>query len=82
MAEAKEQAEQLRKDYKEVFESESGRRVLEDLKKICYFYGTTIHVHPHIMANYEGQRNVVLHILTKLKLNVEKLKELQNARQG
>jgi hypothetical protein len=80
VAEPKEKAEQLRKDYQSVFNTEAGKRVLEDLKRTCFYYGPTIHAQPHIMAYNEGQRNVVLHIETKLKLTAEKLKELENER--
>jgi len=80
MAEAIEKAEQLRKDYQSVFNSESGKNVLEDLKKVCFYYDTTINEMPHIMAFNEGQRGVILHIQTKLKLTLEKIKELENDR--
>jgi len=80
VAEISEKAEQLRKDYQNVFNSESGKRVLENLKKICFYYDTTINGTPHIMSFNEGQRAVILHIETKLKLTAEKLKELENDR--
>ena len=80
MAEVEEQAAQLRKDYQSVFGTEAGQRVLEDLKKTCFYYSPTIHEIPHIMAYQEGQRNVMIHIETKLKLTAIKLKELQNDR--
>jgi hypothetical protein len=80
MAEAIEKAEQLRKDYQTVFNSEAGQRVLEDLRKTCFYYDTTLNELPHVMAHSEGLRNVVLHIETKLKLTPDKLKELQSER--
>ena len=80
MAEQEEKSEQLRKDYMEVFKSEAGQRVFEDLKQVCFFYDTTIHQIPHIMAHQEGLRTVILHIDGKLKLTAIKLKELQDAR--
>jgi len=82
MADAKAKAEQLRKDYQSVFKSEEGQRVLEDLKLTCFYHSPTIHEMPHIMAYQEGQRNVILHIETKLKLTANKLKELENERQS
>ena len=81
MAEPKEVAEQLRKDYQSVFNSEEGQRVLEDLRKTCFYYTPTLDQMPHVMAYNEGQRNVMLHIETKLKLSAVKIKELQNERQ-
>jgi hypothetical protein len=80
MAEVQEVAEQLRKDYQTVFNSEEGQRVLEDLKKTCFFYSSTIDSTPHVMGFNEGQRTAMLHIDTKLKLSVLKIKELQNER--
>lgn len=80
MAEPQEVAEQLRKDYKTVFLSEAGQRILDDLKKVCYFNDTTLNEFPHIMSFNEGSRSVILHIETKLKLTAIKLKELQNER--
>jgi hypothetical protein len=73
-------AEQLRKDYTEVFNTEAGMRVFEDLKRTCFYYTPTLDVMPHVMAYNEGQRNVLLHIETKLKLSAVKLKELENER--
>ena len=80
MPEAKEIADQLRLDYKTTFESESGRRVLDDLKNTCFYNNSTINESSNVMAWAEGQRNVVLHIHTKLNLTHEKLKELENER--
>ena len=80
MAEPIEVAEQLRKDYQTVFSSEEGQRVLEDLKKTCFYYSPTVHEIPHFMAAQEWQRLVMLHIETKLKLDSKKLKELDNER--
>lgn len=82
MADAKDKAEQLRKDYQSVFNSESGQRVLEDLKQTCFYYSPTLNEVAHIMSANEGQRLVILHIETKLKLTSDKLKELQNERQS
>lgn len=80
MPEPQEQAEQLRKDYSTVFKSEAGERVLIDLKKTCFYDSPTIHDSNNHFAFNEGSRSVVLHILNKLKLSAEKLKELQNER--
>ena len=54
---------QLISDYKIVFGSEQGERVLEDLKKRCHFYATTnVKGDSHESAFYEGQRAAVLWI--------------------
>ena len=52
---------QLTIDYKQTFGSESGQRVLEDLKKRCSF-NTTTHIKgdSHESAFLEGQRSMVL----------------------
>ena len=51
----------LIKDYKVIFGSEEGKRVLDDLKKRSHFYSTT-HVKgdSHESAFYEGQRSLVV----------------------
>ena len=59
---------QLISDYKIVFGSEPGERVLEDLKKRCHFYATTnVKGDSHESAFYEGQRAAVLWIDNVLK---------------
>tara|TARA_R100000278_G_scaffold118725_1_gene99549 strand:+ start:805 stop:1017 length:213 start_codon:yes stop_codon:yes gene_type:complete len=52
---------QLIIDYKTTFGSESGQRVLEDLKKRCSFETTTfVKGDSHESAFLEGQRSMVL----------------------
>lgn len=54
---------QLTVDYKTVFQSEAGQRVLDDLKKRCSFHTTThIKGDSHESAFLEGTRSVVLFI--------------------
>ena len=54
---------QLVIDYKTTFGSESGQRVLEDLKKRCSFETTSfVQGDSHDSAFREGQRAVVLFI--------------------
>ena len=58
---------QLNLDYKMTFGSESGERVLEDLKKRCGFNMTThIKGDSHESAFLEGSRAVVLFIKNML----------------
>jgi len=54
---------QLQADYKFIFGSDEGKRVLEDLRKRCHIYSTT-HVQgdSHESAYYEGQRSIVVFI--------------------
>ena len=59
---------QIISDYKIVFESEQGQRVLEDLKRRFHFYSTTnVKGDSHESAFYEGQRAAVLWIDNVLK---------------
>ena len=55
--------QELIKDYKIIFNTDEGKRVLDDLKKRSNFYNTT-HVQgdSHDSAFREGQRSVVLFI--------------------
>ena len=49
--------------YKQTFESDNGKIVLEDLKKRCSFYNTThIKGDSHESAFLEGTRSVILFI--------------------
>ena len=52
---------QLKADYKFIFNTEEGKRILDDLKKRCQFHSTT-HVKgdSHESAFYEGQRSMVV----------------------
>ena len=52
---------QLKADYKFIFNTEEGKRILDDLKKRCHFHSTT-HVKGdrHESAFYEGQRSMVV----------------------
>jgi|TARA_R100001530_G_scaffold74984_1_gene52744 hypothetical protein len=54
---------QLNLAYKQTFESDNGKIVLEDLKKRCSFY-TTSHIKgdSHESAFLEGTRSVILFI--------------------
>ena len=55
--------QQLIKDYKIIFGSDEGKRVLDDLKKRSHFFSTT-HVKgdSHETAYFEGQRSLVVFI--------------------
>ena len=63
---------QLQIDYKSIFNSDEGFRVMADLEKRCHFLSTTnIKGDSHESAYMEGQRSVLLFIkqmlLTKEK---------------
>ena len=59
--------EQLNIAYKQVFESDNGKKVLEDLEKRCSFHTTThIKGDSHESAFLEGTRSVILFIKNML----------------
>jgi hypothetical protein len=64
-------------DYKRTFSSQAGTRVLHDLMHAHYMLGPTFtKTDPNEVAFREGQRNVVLRILTLLDHDPEKLRVL------
>ena len=59
---------QLQTDFKTVFNSDEGKRVLADLEKRCHFLTTTnIKGDSHESAYMEGQRSVLLFIKQMLQ---------------
>jgi hypothetical protein len=69
-------------DYKVAFSTDSGERVLYDLYKVCGLLTSSFSENPQEMAFKEGQRNVVLHILNKLKTDPIKLKKFIEEREN
>lgn len=60
-------------DYKELFESSVGQRVLFDLMKCHHILNSTfIAGDPSASAFYEGERSVVLRIMRKTKTDMKK----------
>ena len=63
--------EQISRIYHEVFNSESGAIVLQDLENRCFAHITTapdnIQVDPYSVLKNEGRRSVLLHIKTMLQ---------------
>lgn len=63
----------LRISYKQVFETDDGKKVLSDLEKRCHFYHTTnIKGDSHESAYMEGQRSILLFIQAMLRNDNEK----------
>ena len=59
---------QLQIDYKSIFNSDEGSRVMADLEKRCHFLSTTnIKGDSHESAYMEGQRSVLLFIKQMLQ---------------
>ena len=60
--------QELQTDYKTVFNSDEGVRVMADLEKRCHFLTTTnIKGDSHESAYMEGQRSVLLFIKSMLQ---------------
>lgn len=65
------------KDYKKTFGTESGKRVLYDLIDSHFVMRPTfVPNDPYATARNEGERNVVLRIITMLNTDPEKIKQL------
>jgi hypothetical protein len=64
------------KDYKACFQNPSGERVLHDLSRNFGMFSTTFTPNePHTSAFREGQRSVVVQILSVLKTDQKKIEE-------
>lgn len=59
--------------YQATFSSAEGEKVLFDLMRTHHIVGTTFSKDPYEMALKEGERNVVLRIISILKIDVDKL---------
>lgn len=65
-------------DYRETFATDFGQRVLWDMMKQFMLRTSYADGNPHGTAFNEGQRDVLLHILRKLKTDPQKLlKEIE-----
>ena len=62
--------------YRRVFLSDDGKLILKDLMKSTFFYSTTQDTDVSIMAFQEGQRALVLRILSTLKMSHEHIERL------
>ena len=69
----------LREDYKKLFATEEGKRVLADLERVCLFKTSTFDKDALTMAFQEGLRGVYLHINTILTLDIETLEKLSGS---
>ena len=72
---AEEMIRQLKQDYVDVFSTEKGIRVFEDLSKKAYMHKSTFSENPGRMGVNEGMRMIVLHIENMQKLDVKKAVE-------
>lgn len=63
---------QLETDYKDVFGTKAGQRVLEDIKRAGFIYQDTFHENPYWSAKHQGMRALALHILSMSKTDTKK----------
>tara|TARA_Y100000114_G_scaffold149817_1_gene164490 strand:+ start:251 stop:493 length:243 start_codon:yes stop_codon:yes gene_type:complete len=60
--------QELQKNYKFIFNTEEGKKVLADLEKRCHYHSTTnVKGDSHESAYMEGQRSVLLFIKSMLQ---------------
>lgn len=70
---------QLKSDYEDLFQTEAGKRVLEDIKKAGFYYTETFHENPYWSAKHQGMRALALHIvsMTEHKSENKEQKEVE-----
>lgn len=69
-------AAQRVRDYRIVFGSDEGQRVLRDLVARGWVLSGTLHENSHITAHREGERNMVLEIMRVLQLRPEDVRDI------
>lgn len=62
--------------YREVFSTEAGKEVLNDLCNSCHIHRSTMDSNPHEMAYREGERSVVLRILRTIEIDPYELNRM------
>jgi len=72
----------IQEDYKTVFRSEEGKRVLAHLETMGFWNSTTISKDPNITAFNEGNRAFLLSIKTILNTDLEALAEMYKNQGG
>jgi hypothetical protein len=73
---------EMKQDYVDVFSSEKGKKVLEDLKRKCFFDKPTFSPDGMKMAFNEGKRAVVLHIMAMMTVNLDELAKFFKTKGG
>ena len=65
--------QELQTNYKTIFNTDEGKKVLADLEKRCHYHSTTnVKGDSHESAYMEGQRSVILFIKSMLRKDKEK----------
>ena len=59
--------EQLKNDYKIIFNTDEGKRILNDLEKRCHEFATTFSKDSYETAFLEGQRSMLIFIKAMIK---------------
>lgn len=72
-----ERAERIRA-YKRVFESEDGKKVLQDLMKSCHVFTSTMDESANEVIYREGSRSVVLRIMRTISINPSEFERMLN----
>lgn len=62
--------------YREIFSTDAGKLVLNDLCKSCHVYHSTMDSNPQELAYKEGERSVVLRILRTIEVDPFELDRL------
>lgn len=73
------EVEQLKRDFLNTFNSDSGKKILKHLENSCFWNRTTYPNSPNDfnrLAFNEGQRSVVLHIKNMMNFNIDKIRKL------
>jgi hypothetical protein len=66
-------------DYRAVFGSPEGKRVLADLAARHWMFGGTLHAESLVMAHREGERNVVLGIIDYMEMKPDDLPAIRES---
>ena len=61
----------LEQDYRTVFTSEAGEKVLRDLMQRSFFWGTSFDSSAVTMAHNEGRRDAILYIVNMVRKNLK-----------
>lgn len=68
--------EALKKSYTACFSGKSGKEVVDDLERKCFYHSSTMHKDPAMTAFREGQRAVVLHIKTMMNYDLDRIRKI------
>lgn len=77
-----EELKQIQKDYRAVFSSEEGKRVLEDMKVRGFFYTSTFSGNVEGTIYNEGIRSHVLHTISMIEQPYDEILKLMGDGKG